>query len=177
MMKILWIGAFLLLNNIVTAQEKKEIPQKIKRPLVKNNIKRSNEVAPMTAKQLGSLGRVSGEGLTVEGNQLIYGVSNYDEVENKSEKSVFITSISGGNSELLIDKKGSESILKIAKEYVLFLWEGQIWKQDLKSKEIKQLTSYPDGLENVKISPDEQYILFSKQVLIHPSHSVDKYSD
>jgi len=176
-MKILWIGAFLLLNNIVTAQEKKEIPQKIKRPLVKNNIKRSNEVAPMTAKQLWSLGRVSGEGLTVEGNQLIYGVSNYDEVENKSEKSVFITSISGGNSELLIDKKGSESILKIAKEYVLFLWEGQIWKQDLKSKEIKQLTSYPDGLENVKISPDEQYILFSKQVLIHPSHSVDKYSD
>ncbi|MGH2622980.1 MAG: hypothetical protein ACRDE7_04875, partial [Sphingobacterium sp.] len=174
MMKILWIGAFLLINNTVTAQGKNEVPQKIERPLVKNNIKKSNEVGPMTAKQLWELGRVSGEGLTVESNQLIYGVSTYDEVENKSEKNIFITPISGGKSELLIDKKGSESILKIAKEHILFLLEGQIWKQNLKSKEIKQLTSYPDGLENVKISPDEQYILFSKQVLIHPSHSVDK---
>ena len=177
MMKILWIGAFLLINNMVIAQQNKEVPQKIERPLVKGNFKKSNEIVPMTPSTLWELGRVSGEGLTIEGDQLIYGVVDYDLGENKSEKNIFITPISGGKSDLLIDKKGSETILKISNEYILFLLEGQIWKKNLKSKEISQVSNYTGGLENVKISPDEKYILYSKQVLIHPSHSVDKYID
>src|SRR5690606_33867744 len=111
------------------------------------------------------------------GDQIIYGVGNYDLNNNKSEKNIYSISSTGGESELLIDKSGSETVLKITDENILFLFEGQIWEKDFQSKAITQLTNYQEGLENVKISPDGRYILFSKRVLVHKSHSVNKYED
>jgi len=159
------------------AQQGKEVPQKMERPLVKSKFKKSETLEPMNPTKLWELGRVSGEGITSDGSKLIYGVSHYHADENKSEKNIFTIPITGGESELLVDKKGTETILKISDNFILFLFEGQIWKKDLKSKKVKKITNYQDGLENVKISPNGEYLLYSKKVLMEANHSADKYKD
>src|SRR5690606_40907874 len=66
----------ILINNMAVAQSK-EVPQKVKRPQVENQVKTINGGTPLSPKTLWELGRVSAEGLSADGTQLIYGVSNY----------------------------------------------------------------------------------------------------
>jgi len=177
MHKISWIGAFLLINNMVIAQVGKEVPQKVERPKVEDRVRRSGKVEPLSPQKLWELGRVSAEGLSSDGSQLIYGVSNYQFDENKSEKNLFIIPVKGGASKQFTSEAGAESVLKVDAEDVLYMFKGQIWKKSLKDGNAVQLTNYEDGLENVKISPDGKHILFSKQVLLKPYYSADKYKD
>ena len=177
MHKITWIGAFLLINNMVIAQEGKEVPQKVDRPKVENRVRRSVNVEPLSPKKLWELGRVTAEGLSKDGSQLIYGVSNYQFEENKSEKNLFVIPVQGGEAKQFTSVAGSESVLKVEGDDVLYMFKGQIWKKNLKNGNSIQLTNYEDGLENVKISPDGKHILFSKAVLLKPYYSPNKYED
>ncbi len=177
MHKITWIGAFLLINNMVIAQVGKEVPQKVDRPKVEDRVRRSNKIEPLSPKKLWELGRVSGEGLSSDGSQLIYGISNYQFDENKSEKDLYVIPVKGGESKQFTSEAGAESVLTVKGDDVLYMFKGQIWKKSLKDGNSVQLTNYEDGIENAKISPDGKHILFSKQVLLKNYHSVDKYKD
>ena len=177
MHKITWIGAFLLINNMVIAQQGKEVPQKVERPKVEDRVRRSVKVEPLTPQKLWELGRVSAEGISNDGSQLIYGVSNYQLTENKSEKNLFVVPVNGGEARQLTAEAGAEFVLNVDADEVLYLFKGQIWKKSLKEGSSTQLTDYQDGLENVKISPDGKHILFSKQVQLKPYYSTEKYKD
>ncbi|MGX1642184.1 S9 family peptidase [Sphingobacterium sp. NPDC055431] len=177
MHKISWIGALLLINNMVIAQEGKEVPQKVERPKVEDRVRRSGNVEPLSPQKLWELGRVSGEGLSADGTQLIYGVSNYQFDENKSEKDLFVIPVKGGVAKQFTSEAGGESVLKVEGDDVLYMFKGQIWKKSLKDGNAVQVTNHEGGLENVKISPDGKHILFSKQVLLKDYHSTDKYKD
>ncbi len=172
------IIACLLINNMLNAQTRKEVPQKVDRPVIAVKYNNSSSKEPLSPKKLWELGRVNAEALSADGSQLIFGVSNYQFEENKSEKNLFVIPIIGGEAKQLTDSPGGESVLQVtADNQVLYLHKGQIWKKSLQSSEAKQLTDFEGGLENVKLSPDGKYILFSKSVLLKNYHSVDKYED
>ena len=172
------IIACLLINNMLNAQTRKEVPQKVDRPIIAVKDNNSSSKEPLSPKKLWELGRVNAEALSADGSQLIFGVSNYQFEENKSEKNLFVIPIIGGEAKQLTDSPGGESVLQVtADNQVLYLHKGQIWKKSLQSSEAKQLTDFEGGLENVKLSPDGKYILFSKSVLLKNYHSVDKYED
>lgn len=177
MHKISWIGAFLLINNMVIAQVGKEVPQKVERKTVDTRSRHSAAVEPLSPQKLWELGRVSGEGLSADGTQLIYGVSNYQFDDNKSEKNLYVIPVKGGTPVQFTTEAGSESVLKVDGDQVLYMFKGQLWKKSLKDGNATQVTNYEGGLENVKISPDGKHILFSKQVLLKPYYSQDKYKD
>lgn len=176
-MRLSCIGALLLINNMVVAQGK-EVPQKVERPQIENRVKTINGGTPLSPKALWELGRVSAEGLSADGTQLIYGVSNYQFDENKSEKNLFVVPVKGGEVRQFTSDAGGETVLTIDENgNVLYMFKGQIWQKNLNGSDSKQLTDYEGGLENVKIAPDGKSILFSKAVLLKPYHSVDKYAD
>jgi len=158
--------------------QSKEVPQKVKRPQVENQVKTINGGTPLSPKALWELGRVSAEGLSADGTQLIYGVSNYQFDDNKSEKNLFVIPTKGGVAKQFTSEAGGESVLSVQENGdVLYMFKGQIWQKSLKGGDAKQLTNMEGGLENVKISPDGKSILFSKSVLLKEYHSVDKYAD
>lgn len=132
----------------------------------------------MTPEILWELGRVSGEGLSKDGKQLVFGVSNYNFGDNKSEKNLYVVPVAGGNAEVFTSSPGGESVIDITEQgEVIYLLAGQLWKKNLSGGAAMQLTNIEGGLSNVKFSPDGKHILFSRDVLIKDYHSTNKYED
>nr|WP_293924635.1 S9 family peptidase [Sphingobacterium sp. UBA6320] len=133
---------------------------------------------PLDPQTLWKLGRVSAEGISPDGKTLVYGVSNYAVETNSSEKNLYTLSLETGNATPLTSEKGGESVVQITENGdIIYLFKGQLWKKNRYKGEAVQLTNSDTELENVKLSPNGQYILFSKAVLIKKYHSTDKYQD
>ncbi|CDT15494.1 Prolyl oligopeptidase [Sphingobacterium sp. PM2-P1-29] len=97
---------------------------------------------------------------------------------NSSEKNLYTLSLETGNATPLTSEKGGESVVQITENGdIIYLFKGQLWKKNRYKGEAVQLTNSDTELENVKLSPNGQYILFSKAVLIKKYHSTDKYQD
>lgn len=133
---------------------------------------------PLSPEMLWQLGRVSGEGLTADGNTLIYGVSNYSFEANKSEKNLHLLNLRTGTTTQFTHEEGGESVIKVEENGdVIYTFKGQLWKKNVNGGAAVQLTDVDGGLQNVKFSPDGKHILFSKAVLLRNYHSANKYND
>lgn len=160
----------LLCASATIAQEKKETKLTV-------NMETPTKT-PLDPQTLWKLGRVSAEGISPDGKTLVYGVSNYAVETNSSEKNLYTLSLETGNSTPLTSEKGGESVVQITENGdIIYLFKGQLWKKNRYKGEAVQLTNNDTELENVKLSPNGQYILFSKAVLIKKYHSTDKYQD
>ena len=160
----------LLCASATIAQEKKETKLTV-------NMETPTKT-PLDPQTLWKLGRVSAEGISPDGKTLVYGVSNYAVETNSSEKNLYTLSLETGNSTPLTSEKGGESVVQITENGdIIYLFKGQLWKKNRYKGEAVQLTNSDTELENVKLSPNGQYILFSKAVLIKKYHSTDKYQD
>lgn len=138
-----------------------------------------NAQEKMTPELLWKLGRVSGEAVTPDGKNVIFGVSQYDVNENKSERNLYTIPVSGGAVKQLTEAAGAESIVHIDPKtgLIWFIYKGQLWTMNGDGSAKKQVTDYQDGLSNVRISPDGKHILFSKEVQILKIHSTDRYPE
>lgn len=176
MNKLSILAIALALSTSAIAQKKKQ-PQ-MDKTLVTNKIDQSVVQKNMSAMDLWSLGRVSAEGLSTDGKMLIYGVSNYILESNKSEKNLFTISLESGAVKQLTDGVGGESVVKIETNGdIIYAYQGQLWKKNMNGGDAVKLTDVAGGLENVIFSPDGNYILFSKAVLIKKYHSPDKFQE
>lgn len=176
MNKLSILAIALLIGSNSFAQNKPE--KMVDKSLVTTKVSETLSKKKMDAFDLWDLGRVSAEGVSKDGNTLIFGVSNYSLGENKSEKNLFTIPVKGGVANAFTTEKGGESVIKIeANGDVLYSYKGQIWKKNINGGEATQLTNVEEGLDNVKFSPDGKYIIYSKPVLIKKYHSKDKYKD
>lgn len=175
MNKISVLVAAICLSSSVSAQRAPEV--KIDKSLITDKMQHLGKDL-MTAETLWKLGRVSAEGLSADGKQVVYGVSQYNFAENKSEKNLFVTSVKGGQPTQFTSGLGGESVVEITADgHVIYLYQGQLWQKSLQGGEPRQLTSIEGGLSNVVLSPDKKHILFSRAVLLKTYHSTDKYAD
>lgn len=176
MNKLSILAIALLLSSSSLAQRKPEV--KMDKTLITNKIEGTFAKKNMSSIDLWDLGRVSAEGLTNNGQTLIYGVSNYSLESNKSEKNLFSVDIPSGKVNQLTNEAGNESVLKVENNGdIIYSYKGQLWKKNVNGGNAIQVTDVEDGLENVVFSPDGKYILFSKAVLIKKYHSPAKFED
>lgn len=133
----------------------------------------------MTPELLWKLGRVSGEALTADQKNVIFGVSNYDLAANKSERNLFSIPLIGGAAKQITSTAGSESILMVDQKTgkLIYSYKGQLFEMNADGSAIKQLTNEKEGLENVILSPNKDYILFTKEVSIIKNVGNEKYPD
>jgi dipeptidyl aminopeptidase/acylaminoacyl peptidase len=133
----------------------------------------------MTPELLWKLGRVSGEALTADQKNVIFGVSNYDLAANKSERNLFSIPLIGGAAKQITLTAGSESILMVDQKTgkLIYSYKGQLFEMNADGSAIKQLTNEKEGLENVILSPNKDYILFTKEVSIIKNVGNEKYPD
>ncbi len=133
----------------------------------------------MTAEMLWKLGKVSGETLTLDQKNVIYGVSNYNIEANKSERNLYSIPINGGLAKQITSTKGSESIVEVDQKTgkLIYTYKGQLYEMNADGTANKQLTDVKDGLENVILSPNKNYIIFTKEVAIIKNITNEKYPD
>lgn len=165
---------------VALGQQAKEVPQKVQRELVVNRIAQAgqNGKQPLSPRMLWELGRVSGEKMSKDGRHLIYGVSNYDFESNSAEKNLYQVAVHGGKAVQLTSEKGGESVVEVTSEgEVIYLFKGDLWKVPITGGDPVQVSRTQGNLANVRLSPDGRHILFSKEVLVQPIHSTDRYKD
>jgi len=175
MNKLTFLSGMLLLSVATYAQRAPEMI--VDKSLITSKINMMGKEV-LTPEKLWELGRVSAEGLSPDGKSLIFGVSNYNILENTTEKDLFFVDIDGGEPRPFSQRKGAETVVEIKNDgEVIYNYKGQLWSKSLIGEEAKQLTNFEGGLENVKFSPDRKWILFSRSVLVNKYHSSDKYTD
>lgn len=133
----------------------------------------------LTPETLWQLGKVGGETLSPNQKEVIFGISKTDIKTNKSERNLYSIPLSGGSVKQITNSLGAESIVKTDAKTgkVTYSYKGQLWEMNADGSSAKQLTNYKDGLENVRISPDGKYILFTKEVAMVKNIASDKYID
>ena len=133
----------------------------------------------LTPEMLWKLSKVNGESLSADKKSVIYGVSNYDLASNKSERNLFSIPLLGGVSKQISNSLGGESVVRIDEKTgkITYSYKGQLWEMNADGSGAKQMTNYDGGLENVRISPNGKYILYTKDVAIVKNIASDKYKD
>ncbi len=123
----------LLITNMATAQDK------------------------MTPELLWQLGRVSGEAVTADGKTVIYGVSQYNIADNKSEKNLFAIPLSGGTARQITQAPGAEGdVAVLPGKKIGYSYKQQCWEMNEDGSGAVQKTNVEGGLQNIHLSPDRK---------------------
>jgi len=133
----------------------------------------------MTPELLWQLGRVTGEVVTADGKNVIYGVTTYDLKDNKSTRNLFSVPLKGGEASRLTSEEGGKSVLNsdARSGKITYLQGGQIWAMDKDGENKQQISHFKTPLSNVRISPDGKRVLFSREVQILKLHSKDRHPE
>ncbi|HJT72840.1 MAG TPA: hypothetical protein VJ720_02455, partial [Chitinophaga sp.] len=108
----------------------------------------------MTPEQLWQLGRVSGETITTDGKTVIFGVSNYNIAENKSEKNLFSIPLTGGTAKQITTSPGGEGdVTALGGQKIGYSLKGQWWEMNADGSSAAQIANV-EGLQNIRFSPD-----------------------
>lgn len=119
----------------------------------------------MTQDLLWQLGRVGGETLTPDGLNVIYGISNPNMSENKSERNLYSIPLAGGQPKQITTTAGTEyNVVKTPSGKMGYLYKGQFWEADWDGSNAKQISNTVAGIDNVKFSPDGKFVLFTRDV-------------
>lgn len=132
----------------------------------------------LTPEQLWQLGRVSGETISADGKTVIFGVSQYNIAENKSEKNLYAIPLTGGTAIQITTENGAEGdVAALAGQKIGYTYKGQWWERNIDGSGANQVTHIDGELQNVRIAPNGKYILFSKEVKLKKVSGEDHYPD
>ncbi|HEU4555340.1 MAG TPA: S9 family peptidase [Chitinophaga sp.] len=132
----------------------------------------------MTPELLWQLGRVSGEALTADGKTVIYGVTQYNIAENKSEKNLYAIPLGGGAAKQITQQPGGEGgVVALQGQQIGYSYKDQWWEMNADGTGAVQKTNVEGGMQNIRISPDGKHILFSREVKIKKVSGSDFYPD
>lgn len=138
-----------------------------------------NAQEKMTPELLWKLGRVTGEVVTSDGKNVIYGVTTFDLKENKSTRNLYTVPLTGGQALQLTSEEGGKNVLStdVTSGKISYVKSGQVWTMDKDGANKKQISHFDSALSNVRLSPDGKRVLFSKEVQIMKFHSRDRYPE
>jgi len=131
----------------------------------------------MTPELLWQLGRVSGETLSPDGKNVIYGISYYDVKANKGEENLYSVPVAGGEARQLTTTIGSENNVEFSPGGKMgYVYKGNWYEANSDGSDALQLTHDTIGIDNVKYSPDGRWVLFTRNVKLDPT-TQDLYPD
>lgn len=147
------------------------------------------QMQTMTPELLWKLGRVSGECVSPDGKQVIYGITNYDLVKNKGERNLFSLNISTVSNSVklkdalntnpiqITDSLGNEGGVQfLSNGKIGYIYKGQWWESDATAKNAKKISNIEGGISVGKISPDGKHFLYAHDVKIGQTIQ-EKYPD
>ena len=144
------------------------------------------EDGKMSPEALLAFGRLSDPQVSPDGKHILYGVSYTSVEENRSVRNLFICNIDGtGNQQLTTSGKSISN----ARWYndgsgIYFLMGGQMWSAHIDEKDgrweltdLYKITEIPGGITEFKMSPDQNFIMYSSYVKSSVKGPSDCYKD
>jgi dipeptidyl aminopeptidase/acylaminoacyl peptidase len=128
----------------------------------------------MTPELLWQLGRVSGECLTPDGKNVIYGVRYYDMQANKGSGNLYSVPVAGGEPKQITNDGGSESNVQFSPDgHLEYILKGNLYDTYGNFSSPAKMTNDSEGIDNVKFSPDGKWVLFTKSVKLDKTTADD----
>src|SRR4030095_8936814 len=83
----------------------------------------------MTPELLWKLGKVSGETISSDGKNVIYGVTFYDMAANKGERNLYSIPLMGGEAKKITSTEGAKTGVQITPSGKMgYIYKGQWWE-------------------------------------------------
>ena len=122
----------------------------------------------MSPELLWELGRVSGESLSPDGSYLYFGITNYNTVENKGNRDLFMIPVTGGEATQITSMPGSEYGLQFVPntKKIGFMNSGHWWEADYNGENAVQITTILGEISDLKYSPDGKKVAYTTNVKI-----------
>ena len=133
----------------------------------------------LTPETLWKLGRLGSQNITPDGKRILFGVTQYNMNQNKSELNFYTVPVAGGPMQQITNEPGSKSILKIGMGgRVTYMFEGRIWQMNIDGENLTMLSDKAmDDIDNVRLSADGKKVIFTREVAATKILGKDKYSD
>lgn len=135
----------------------------------------------MTPELLWKLGRLGSSSLSPNEKVIAYSVRNYNLPENAGRSSIHVKLLEQGTTVTPISNWkviGALAWIKVGNEHQL-VFEGmrgdeknpavQAWMLRLSDLKLTQMTDYPDGVSNLKVSPTGTHLAFTRDVKMDPT--------
>jgi dipeptidyl aminopeptidase/acylaminoacyl peptidase len=130
----------------------------------------------MTPELLWSLNRVSANALSADGKSVFYSSKKYDIKSEKGKSTQYIAQIASGKKSRFLSAEGKDIFQQNASEW--YASDDQfIYRSTDEGASWSNVRAIIKDAENVKISPDGQYIAYTKEVLVAPTMGKDIYKD
>lgn len=130
----------------------------------------------MTPELLWSLKRVGADGLNNNGTAVYLSVRQVDWKTEKTSSKNYLLDIAGGKKTELSLPAG-KSILQRDKAAWYAKDARSLYKSTDQGKNWQKIFDGLEDADNVKVSPDGRYVVFSKEVLVKPMMGTDLYPD
>ncbi len=131
----------------------------------------------LTPEILWKFGRVADAQLSPDGSTVIFNVTRYDAVTNKSITDIYKVPSEGGEAVKITDSNGkyinprwhptSEKIGYLSMKSGTY----QIWEMNHVGTDVTQVSDFSEGINSFEYSPDGNHILFTADVKIDKSAS------
>ena len=125
----------------------------------------------MVPEDLWKFGRISEVQLSPKQTEVLYGVTTYSLITNKSNRDLFIIDLKNGGAPVqLTNTESSEynAVFHPKNSRIYYLGyingEMQIFSMKTNGKDVRQQTSVAGGINGFKISPDGIHIVYTKDV-------------
>ena len=126
----------------------------------------------MTPEALWAFGRVSGHEVSPDGKRVVYGVTYYSIEQNKGNRDLYAVDIDGNNYAQLTHSPKSEfnEMWRPDGKKIGFLTSEsgsvQLWEMNPDGTGRTQITDIEGGITSFRYSPDQQKVLFTKEIPI-----------
>jgi dipeptidyl aminopeptidase/acylaminoacyl peptidase len=132
----------------------------------------------MTPELLWSLGRVTPEMVTPDGRSVVFGVTYFDLTTGKGERNLFTVGIERGAPVQITKETGSESnVLVMPNNKLGYVFKGELYEAEWDGTNAQSKLKTDGDLNNVRISPDGKYILFTRDVKLEAVLAADYHPD
>lgn len=126
----------------------------------------------LTPEKLWELGRVSDAQVSPDGEQVIYGVTNYDVKQNSGKRDLYILPAAGDKPAVCLtndlEKSISNARWRPDGDKIGFLLNTddtmQLWEMNPDGTDKKQVSSYRQSVSNFDYAPDGRHISFTMSV-------------
>jgi len=119
----------------------------------------------MTPELLWQLGRVSGETITPDGKNVIYSIKYYDIKANKGDGDLYSVPVAGGDPKQITTTIGTEYNVQFSTSGEMgYVCLGNWFEAHSDGSAVMQVTHDSIDIDNVKYSPDGNWVLFTKNV-------------
>jgi dipeptidyl aminopeptidase/acylaminoacyl peptidase len=130
----------------------------------------------MTPELLWSLNRVSANTVSADGKSVYYSSKKYDIKTEKGKSTQYLAQIASGKKSTFLSAEGKDIFQQNASEW--YASDDQfIYRSTDEGASWSNVRTVIKDAENLKISPDGQYIAYTKEVLVAPTMGKDLYKD